>query len=356
MSQEAELFTPERISTLAQSIHSKLSQSISSISTVNSDLRLLAFNAKIQAAKAGAAGAGFGIVANEIKEMVSKTREITDDLESHVGHAIGELTSLNQLLGTQVRGRRLAQVAGSCMDIVDRNLYERSCDVRWWATEGAVVEALDRPCQETAARASARMATILRSYTVYHDLILCDLSGRVACNGRPGIFQCAGADLSNTKWFQEARYSANGEQFGFQGPCRSMLAGGKPSLVYSCAVRAAGAVEGTPLGVIGVVFDWTNLGQVVVERAQAMLQAECEHPLHVLLCLPSGELVAASPGACAPSPAGLHELISNPERFTVSSSLFDKDCLCAFAPSVGYETYQTGWMAIVAEEHPRKPR
>lgn len=350
MSQEAEQFTPERISTLANSIHAKLSQSISSISEVNSDLRLLAFNAKIQAAKAGAAGAGFGVVANEIKEMVTKTREITDDLESHVGHAIGELTSLNRLLGTQVRGRRLAQVAGNCIDIVDRNLYERSCDVRWWATESAVVEALERPCQDATARAGARLATILRSYTVYHDLVLCDLDGRIVCNGRPERFHCVGAAMGDSKWFQEARLSTSGEQFGFQGPCSSALAGGAPSLVYSCAIRTAGAAHGVPLGAIGVVFDWTNLGQVVVDRAQAMLRAESEHPLHVLICQPDGDLVAASAGGRQPSAAGLPGLFSSPERFAVSADLFDMDCLCAFAPSAGYETYRTGWVAIVAEE------
>ena len=27
------------------------------------------------------------------------------------------------------------------IDLIDRNLYERSCDVRWWATDSSVVDA-----------------------------------------------------------------------------------------------------------------------------------------------------------------------------------------------------------------------
>ena len=28
--------------------------------------------------------------------------------------------------------------------MIDRNLYERTCDVRWWATDGDMVNALDK--------------------------------------------------------------------------------------------------------------------------------------------------------------------------------------------------------------------
>ena len=84
MSHDSSQFTPVRVSTLAQSIQAKLSQSIGAISAVNGDLRLLAFNAKIQAAKAGDAGAGFGVVANEIKELARQTAAATVDIKNQI--------------------------------------------------------------------------------------------------------------------------------------------------------------------------------------------------------------------------------------------------------------------------------
>ena len=41
------------------------------------------------------------------------------------------------------------------------------------------------PSPENAAHASRRLGVILSSYTVYIDLWLCDLSGKVIANGRP---------------------------------------------------------------------------------------------------------------------------------------------------------------------------
>ena len=38
---------------------------------------------------------------------------------------------------------------------MDRNLYERSCDVRWWATDAAVVDAIASSDYPTPARRPA---------------------------------------------------------------------------------------------------------------------------------------------------------------------------------------------------------
>lgn len=37
----------------------------------------------------------------------------------------------------------MTDLALNVVDLIDRNLYERSCDVRWWATDSAVVQALE---------------------------------------------------------------------------------------------------------------------------------------------------------------------------------------------------------------------
>ena len=39
-------------------------------------------------------------------------------------------------------------------DLIDRNLYERTCDVRWWATDDSLVQALTKHTQAAYQYAS----------------------------------------------------------------------------------------------------------------------------------------------------------------------------------------------------------
>ncbi len=83
--------------------------------------------------------------------------------------------------------RGFADLSRNVVEIIDRNLYERSCDVRWWATGQR-----DRQCRHARAsktpiscvRQAAASPRSLRSYTVYLDLWVADRNGKVICNGR----------------------------------------------------------------------------------------------------------------------------------------------------------------------------
>jgi methyl-accepting chemotaxis protein len=52
---------------------------IATVEEVTDQTKLLAFNATIEAARAGAAGNGFAVVAGEVKELSLKTEQATDD-------------------------------------------------------------------------------------------------------------------------------------------------------------------------------------------------------------------------------------------------------------------------------------
>lgn len=60
---------------------SKMSEAITEISE---QTNLLALNASIEAARAGSAGKGFGVVANEIKVLAGQTKSTTEDIESKI--------------------------------------------------------------------------------------------------------------------------------------------------------------------------------------------------------------------------------------------------------------------------------
>ena len=62
----------------------EISNSIKNIQEVSELTKLLSFNASIEAARAGAAGKGFRIIANEVKTLSGRTSSISSEIESKV--------------------------------------------------------------------------------------------------------------------------------------------------------------------------------------------------------------------------------------------------------------------------------
>ena len=160
------------ISRYVTDLSSMLTDAIDEISDINSNTRLLALNARIEAARAGSAGAAFSVVAGEVQSLSEKTSGVANELATKTRQSIAELSDI---IGTSVRGTRLSDIALTNIDLIDRNLYERSCDVRWWATDSSVVDALTQKTSEAHDFASHRLGVILNAYTVYVDLVLADM-------------------------------------------------------------------------------------------------------------------------------------------------------------------------------------
>ena len=260
-------------------LSSMLTDAIKEISDINSNTRLLALNARIEAARAGEAGAAFSVVAGEVQSLSEKTSGVANELATKTKQSIAELSDI---IGTSVRGTRLSDIALTNIDLIDRNLYERSCDVRWWATDSSVVDALTQRTPEAYEFASHRLGVILNSYTVYVDLVLADLEGNIVANGRPGQFKSIGRSVADQDWFVAAQRTKSGDEFGFQTAHRSELIDLQPALVYSCGVREGGLANGRLIGVLGIIFNWEALAQTIM-KAVPLAAAEkadtrcCDH-------------------------------------------------------------------------------
>jgi hypothetical protein len=83
--------------------------------------------------------------------------------------------------------RDCAARAGLAIDIMDRNLYERANDCRWWALSTAIQTVLTQSPAEAAARLTPILSTINGLYTVYSNLILFDATGQVVAVSAEGI-------------------------------------------------------------------------------------------------------------------------------------------------------------------------
>ena len=53
-------------------------------------------------------------------------------MEAELKNALDELRSVGGRMVKNVRGQRLVDLCRNSIEIIDRNLYERTCDVRWW--------------------------------------------------------------------------------------------------------------------------------------------------------------------------------------------------------------------------------
>lgn len=323
-----------------------MSSAIVEINDINDNTQLLALNARIEAARAGTAGAAFSVVAEEMQALGKKTSDIANDLSIRSEKTITELVDL---IGTSVLGSRLTDLSLMNIDLIDRNLYERTCDVRWWATDSSLVDALTSPSDEAFQFASHRMGVILSAYTVYHDLVLCDKEGNVVANGRPNLFGSTGERVNQAEWFRSAASTTNGDQYGFETAHRSKLVDGKSVLAYSCGVRKGGQADGELLGVLGILFDWEAFAQTIVD--QTPIASEEKEKTRCCIVDSNGNVLADSWGKQLSDKIDLAKfggLLNEVKGFKIMDVKGRKHCV-AHAQAPGFETYSTGWHSLIMQ-------
>ncbi len=335
---------PERIIALSQQVSDVAEARVEEIRRATGRTKLLALNAAIEAARAGEAGAGFRVVASEVNAVSASINALADQLQDQVSAKIGELNTLGRKLVAQIRGERLSHLALNMIDIIDRNLYERSCDVRWWATDSAVVDCASQPDSERCLYASHRLGVILDSYTVYLDLWIADTKGNIVASGRARKFpSVASHNVAHEDWFKRALSTSSGADFVACDIAPNQALGGANVATYSTAIRVDGANEGRVLGALGIFFDWDKQSRAVV---QGVRLTDEERPVtRCLLVDARHRVIASSDGA------GLFEQLTlKTEGKPMNSYVDSKGNLVGFALTPGYETYQgLGWYGVVVQ-------
>ncbi|MDI1363943.1 MAG: methyl-accepting chemotaxis protein [bacterium] len=343
LEQDASL-RPERILDLSERLSTVAGEKIGEIARVNRAAKMLSINALIVAARAGEAGKGFAIVAEEFKKISTEIDVVAAALESQVRADLDELTAIGGAILGHMRGQRLADLALNAIEIVDRNLYERTCDVRWWATDSAIVACVADPSPQTARHASERMGVILDAYTVYLDLWICDAQGRVIATGRPDLYPAArNASAAETPWFREAIRTATGDDFIACDIERVRALNDAPVATYATAIREGGQSKGRVLGVMGVHFDWRPQAQAVVDGVR--LTSEERSRSRVMLLDRKGRVLAASDGRGV-----LTETFPLNTAEGAMGSYADGDLTVGYALTPGYETYKgLGWYGCLTQ-------
>ena len=327
---------------LAYEVSRITEEKVDRIDQVMKQTGMLAINARLEAARAGDAGRAFSVVAQELGTVASSISAIGGELRSAIASNIASLRTVGSKMLVDFKGTRYTDLARSAVEIVDRNLYERSCDVRWWATDSSVIEVLERPTSASIAHATDRLATILRSYTVYLDLWVADATGRIVATGRPDRYPHAlGLDVSAERWFREAMATQSGEEFRVCDIAANATLGNAQVATYSTAVRAGGTTRGTAMGALGIFFDWAPQAQGVLDGI-GLSPAE-RATSRLMLLDASHRVIASSDGQ------GLCSELYPLDTGRRDSGYYQRDGkLVSFALTPGYETYRgLGWLGCI---------
>ena len=326
---------------LAVAVSRTTEENIDLIEGVMRQTGLLAINARVEAARAGTAGDAFGVVARELGQVSSEITRIAKELRGSVRSNIQKLEQVGSQLTRDYQGTRYTDLALNAIEIIDRNLYERSCDVRWWATDSAVVDAAEARDAASTDHACQRLATILRSYTVYLDLWVADTTGRVIASGRgskyPGVI---GRNVAQDDWFRRAMQTKSGDDFVACDITENAALSRASVATYSTAIRREGRTNGAPIGALGIFFDWAPQAAAVVE---GLGLAEDERARTRAMIVDSKGTVIASSDA---------RVIGTTFRITPEGKkrgfYMNNGTLTAFALTPGYETYKgLGWYGVL---------
>jgi hypothetical protein len=342
--------TPERISELTKTLLARIRGSIKEIFEINLQARVLSINAQIEAARAGESGRAFAIVAQEMATFSDRTQRAAAKLEEESEGLVLELAEISRQLATDVRGTRLCDLALTNIDLIDRNLYERTCDCRWWATDGAIVAALETRDEASVKLAAHRMGVILNAYTVYYDIVLAGLDGVIIANGRPAVYSSGGLQQGKSTWFQTALATTSGDEFGFQSVHQSPLAGGHRVLVYSCKVCVGGDAKSKAIGVLGVVFNWDSLAQKIVHETP--IDESKRESTRVCIVDEESNVLADSRDRILQEKLELSErsALFAEKKGSKRTTQNGTEVLVAHAQSPGFETYRTGWHSLIIEQ------
>ena len=310
-----------------------------SIQQITNQMKMLALNALIESSRAGALGAGFAVVAQEVRSVGQKVETISRELETQLTRRTANLMQSIEQMTERSRGERMVDLALNAIELIDRNLYERTCDVRWWATDSAVVDCAADPSTAKVSYVAERLAVILRAYTVYLDLWLCDLDGNVLASARADRYAVKGANVAQMRWFQDALKLRSGDDYVAGDIERQPLLGNAPVATYCASVREGGNAHGRPLGVLAIHFDWETQARTIVEGVRVD-----DDKARVLLVDSKFRVIAASDGQGL-----LTERVPLTLNGGKSGVYKDNSGLqVAFHLTPGYETYKgLGWFGVI---------
>jgi chemotaxis signal transduction protein len=193
-------------------------------------------------------------------KLNSVNREFSKSLLNEIGitgnKANSSLSNLNQTIITSIL-KDSEFLSSLAIDIMDRNLYERANDCRWWALTSYFREVMDdySSLDLNQGEISAILKYINDLYTVYTNLIIFDKNGKVIAVSNRDNEYLVGRILTQD-WVEKTLSLRDTSKYCVSKFEKSNLYNNQSTYIYSSAIRSL-KDERIITGGIAVVFDST---------------------------------------------------------------------------------------------------
>ncbi|UTW00536.1 cache domain-containing protein [Marinomonas rhizomae] len=210
--------------------------------SINDDLELIVLNGIITAARKDAV---------EFMPVLEAIKKIGRDIDNVFAN------SIESLFSTIISGQLNAIIlqASLAVDIMDRNLYERANDCRWWSLSTSLQTALSAPeVDENSIRQT--LGKIHSLYTVYHTLYVYDQDGRYIAFSDDTYQRKIGQIIEPNSAGQSVFHSQDIYAYSVSPFMPFECYGGEHTYIYNAAIRSP-EKSNEVVGGIGIVFDST---------------------------------------------------------------------------------------------------
>lgn len=290
--------------------------------------KILALNSGIEAARAGEAGRGFSVVAKEINNFAAASMDASKESE--------EIIKSIQQKANEIIAVRTVDVAYDTIDKIDRNLFERNCDVQAWATFDAVKNVISNPTPETRKEAQALLKNIYEIYEVYFELLVVDLDGNIIVTAKNQSE--VGKSMANREWFKET--ITNNDVYVTDMYYSEIVQG--YTMGYSCPIRDE---HGHVMGVFSTRFNWDFIYDIIDN-------VKIDESSQLYVINKEGIVIASKDreNVLSKNLSDMKAVQNVTSGKDNRGYVIENNQICAYCLTEGYNAYKgKGWSVIVVE-------
>lgn len=308
------------------------------------------------------------LLSAQLREIVEQSVEIGEDLGDVVingelitskarAYALNPILENIRAIGDQIRGifmqalgdleqtvaaslfSEAALLADLSLDIMDRNLYERANDCRWWALSDHFRNALASGAQQADRQRMAEVLAYINGlYTVYALLFVYDAQGEIVAVSKPSGAAFTGKRIEGDA-VRQALHNKDPQRY-FVSPFEpSPFYGGRATYICHASITDPAAMR--TVGGIGIVFDAAPQFEAILRDTLPLDQNGQTIAGAFNLFADDGRRVIAS---TRPAHASGGELPFDAAQFpagkTVLAEFEGRSYLVASARSGGYREYK----------------
>jgi len=231
---------------IADSFSEALNEIVGKTQKINSSLKRIVYNGQIIEKD------------NTIKDEYARLKPILSAI-GQIGTKTSNLfqNSVANLFSTVITTSLVDSSfqASLCVDIMDRNLYERANDCRWWALNSTFrrILAKDEIDDPEIQEITDILTTIQSLYTVYSTLFIFDESGTILAVSNPDCSTDIGKSLDDA-YIHDILNNSNPEKYVVSPFETADLYDNRHTYIYGASITDINKSNRT-VGGIGIVFD-----------------------------------------------------------------------------------------------------